>query len=173
MRTPDFIIAITVALMPAPALAFDEDEFCAAVTDVTGRMNARRGKWLDRNTRHDGVEVDCAAKTLEAKRFLNTEPDAMREGWEGRKQRQWNATYCNHPSPKTWKTRTAGASSRRSRFARASKCRLSWSAKRHHLLGPPAAKIGVRWLSLRLLRSVRGTFSPSRSATWGLPYSES
>ena len=50
------------------------------------------------STRHDGVEVDCAAKTLEAKRFLNTEPDAMREGWEARKQRQWNATYCNHES---------------------------------------------------------------------------
>ena len=98
MRASAIPIAITVALMPAPALAFDEDEFCAAVTDVTGRMNARRGKWLDRNTRHDGVEVDCAAKTLEAKRFLNTEPDAMREGWEGRKQRQWNATYCNHKS---------------------------------------------------------------------------
>jgi len=61
-------------------------------------MNTRRGKWLDRSTRHDGVEVDCEAKTLEAKRFLNTEPDAMREGWEARKQRQWNATYCNHAS---------------------------------------------------------------------------
>jgi hypothetical protein len=35
---------------------------------------------------------------LEAKRFLNTDPDAMRESWEARKQRQWNATYCNHES---------------------------------------------------------------------------
>jgi len=61
-------------------------------------MNARRGKWLDRSTRHDGVEVDCEAKTLEAHRFLNTEPNAMREGWEARKQRQWNAAYCNHES---------------------------------------------------------------------------
>jgi hypothetical protein len=77
---------------------FDHDEFCAVVTEIAARMNARRGKWLDRSTRHDGVEVDCGSKTLEAHRFLNTEPDAMREGWEAHKQRQWNATYCNHES---------------------------------------------------------------------------
>ena len=77
MRASTIPIAITLTLTPAPALPFDQDEFCAAVTDVAGRMNARRGKWLDRSTRHDGVSVDCESKTLEAKRFLNIEPDAI------------------------------------------------------------------------------------------------
>ena len=98
MRANTIPIAITLTLMPAPALPFDPDEFCVAVTDVARRMNAHRGKWLDRSTRRDGVEVDCEAKTLEAKRFLNTDPDAMREGWESRKQREWNAAYCDHES---------------------------------------------------------------------------
>jgi hypothetical protein len=98
MRTNTIPIAITLTLMPAPALPFDQDEFCVAVTDVAQRMNARSGKWLDRSTRHDGVEVDCESKTKEAKRLLNIDPDAMREGWEARKQRRWNATYCNHES---------------------------------------------------------------------------
>jgi hypothetical protein len=35
-------------------------------------------------------------KTLEATRFVKTDPDDMREGWETRKQRAWNATYCNN-----------------------------------------------------------------------------
>ena len=43
---------------------------------------------------HDGVELDCEAKTLEVKRFLNANPDETRHGWEERKQREWNARYC-------------------------------------------------------------------------------
>jgi hypothetical protein len=95
MRPSTLSIAMTLILIPAPCLPFDEDEFCVAVTDIARRMNARRGKWLDRSTRHDGVVVDCGAKTVEAKRFLNADPDAMREGWQRRKQREWNSAYCN------------------------------------------------------------------------------
>jgi hypothetical protein len=95
MRPSALSIAMTLILIPAPCLSFDEDEFCAAVTDIARRMNARKGKWLDRSTRHDGVVVDCEAKTVEAKRFLNADPAAMREGWQTRKQREWNSAYCN------------------------------------------------------------------------------
>ena len=98
MRASTIPIAITLALTPGPALPFDQDEFCAAVTDIAHRMNARKGRWLDRSTRHDGVELDCEAKTLEVKRFVNADPDEMREGWENRKEREWNAHYCNHES---------------------------------------------------------------------------
>jgi len=82
--------------VPLPAVAFDQDEFCTTVTDIARRMNARVGRWLDRSTRHDGIEVDCGLKTLETKRFLKADPDEMREGWEARKQRAWNAAYCNN-----------------------------------------------------------------------------
>jgi hypothetical protein len=95
MRASTIPIAITLMLIPPPALAFEQGEFCVAVTDIARRMNARRGKWLDRSTRHDGVVVDCELKTLEAKRFLNADPDAMREGWKTRKEGEWNSAYCN------------------------------------------------------------------------------
>ena len=98
MRASTFTLAISLALVSQPALPFDQDEFCDSVTEVAQRMNARRGRWLDRSTRQDGVMVECEAKTLEAKRFVNANPDDMREGWENRKQRQWNAAYCKHVS---------------------------------------------------------------------------
>ena len=96
MRASTIPIAITLTLVPPPpALPFDQDEFCVAVTDIARRMNARKGRWLDRSTRHDGVVVDCPSKTLEAKRYVNADPDAMREGWEARKEQEWNAAYCD------------------------------------------------------------------------------
>ena len=55
-------ITLTLTLIPPPALPFDQDEFCIAITDIVLRMNARKGRWLDRSTRHDGVELDCESK---------------------------------------------------------------------------------------------------------------
>jgi hypothetical protein len=98
MRASAVPIAITLALMPLPALTFEQDEFCSAVTDIAHRMNARKGRWLDRSTRHDGVELDCESKTLEVRRFINVDPDDMRQGWEKRKERHWKARYCNDES---------------------------------------------------------------------------
>jgi len=95
MRAAAIPIVMPLVLMPIPALSFDEDEFCIAVTDAARRMNARKGRWLDRSTRYDGVLVDCEAKTLEAKRFLNADPDSMREGWKTRKELEWNYAYCS------------------------------------------------------------------------------
>jgi hypothetical protein len=80
MRASTIPIAITLTLAPLPALPFDQDEFCVAVTAIAHRVNARKGRWLDRSTRHDGVELDCEAKTLEVKRFVNADPDDMRQG---------------------------------------------------------------------------------------------
>jgi hypothetical protein len=95
MRASTIPIAIALTLVPQPALSFDQDEFCLAVTDIAHRMNARKGRWLDRSTRHDGVVVDCESKTLEAKRLVNADPDAMREGWEARKEQEWNVAHCD------------------------------------------------------------------------------
>jgi hypothetical protein len=56
-------IPIAIALIPLPALPLDQDEFCIATTDIVLRMNARKGRWLDRSTRHDGVELDCESRS--------------------------------------------------------------------------------------------------------------
>jgi hypothetical protein len=96
MRPGRLSIAVTLVLMPLTALGFDQDEFCTTVTEIAQRANARAGRWLDRSTRHDGVEVDCGLMMLETKRFLSADRADMREGWEVRRQREWNATYCNN-----------------------------------------------------------------------------
>ena len=82
MRFSTISIAITFALAPVPALPFDHDEFCAALNDVASRMNARKGRWLDRSTRHDGVKLNCELQALELMRFVNAEVEEMRPGWE-------------------------------------------------------------------------------------------
>jgi hypothetical protein len=89
-------IAVALTLIPLPALAFNEHEFCATITDIAVRLNVRADRWVDPRTRYDGLEVDCEAKTLKAKRFLNAGPADMREGWETRNERAWNAAYCNN-----------------------------------------------------------------------------
>src|SRR5262245_38671219 len=96
VRASSIPIVLLVSLIPAPALSFNQDEFCFAVTDIASRMNARKGKWLDRSTRYDGVAVDCEAKTVEVARFLNTDPNSMRSGWKARKERSWNRDFCSN-----------------------------------------------------------------------------
>ena len=69
-----------------------------SLTDIASRMNARKGRWLDRSTRYDGVKLNCELQALEVMRFVNAEVEEMRQGWEIRRQREWNAHYCNRES---------------------------------------------------------------------------
>jgi hypothetical protein len=94
MRVTSIAATLMLALEPEPA--FDQNEFCLAVTDIARRKNARMGRWLDRSTRFDGVTVDCDSRTFEVERYLHTDPDAMRPGWEARKTREWNSAYCEN-----------------------------------------------------------------------------
>ena len=91
------VTTLTAALMltAQPALPFDQDESWLAVTDIARRTNARAGRWLDRSTRHDGLRVDCASRTVEFRRFLDVDPDEMRPSWEARPARDWNNNYCD------------------------------------------------------------------------------
>ena len=95
MRASAIPIVMLVTFVPAPVLSFNQDKFCSAITDIATRLNARKGKWLDRSTRYEGVVVDCEAKTLEVKRFLNADPDSMRAGWKTRKARAWDRDFCS------------------------------------------------------------------------------
>jgi hypothetical protein len=95
VRASAIPIVMLVTLVPPPVLSFNQDEFCLAITDIATRLNGRKGKWLDRSTRYDGVLVDCEGKTLEVKRFLNADPDSMRAGWQIRKERAWSRDFCS------------------------------------------------------------------------------
>jgi hypothetical protein len=41
MRVNTLSIAVALALVPLPAVAFDQDEFCTTVTDIARPMNVR------------------------------------------------------------------------------------------------------------------------------------
>lgn len=56
---------------------------------------------------------------MEIKRFLNADPDDMRQGWESRKEREWHARYC---SDEAWREAIDNGWIR---------CRLSLSAADH------------------------------------------
>jgi hypothetical protein len=120
------LFVLMAVIPPTPAQSFNQDEFCVAVTDIARRMNDRKGEWLDRSTRYDGMVVDCAAKNLEVTRFLNTDPQSMRQGWKERKARAWNHAYC---SDERWRSAIGAGWSIVSSVDFRSKDQLSFTAE--------------------------------------------
>src|SRR5207248_2927708 len=63
-------VAITLPLaMPAPADAFDDKQFCAAVQQVALAAEKDIGAWIDRITRNAGMRIVCDRKLVEFIRF--------------------------------------------------------------------------------------------------------
>ena len=52
-------------------------------------MPARGDGWIEARAMTASSWV--RAQALEVKRFLNPDPDEMRQGWEASEQREWNA----------------------------------------------------------------------------------
>ena len=67
------VIAATQAGGTAMA-ALDNEQFCKAMSEISRLGNANVGKWIDRNTRDDGIEVVCNIRTVNYKRFIQVEP---------------------------------------------------------------------------------------------------
>ncbi|KAB2918996.1 MAG: hypothetical protein F9K29_07175 [Hyphomicrobiaceae bacterium] len=63
--------------------------------EIARVRNADAGRWLDRNTRDDGVELLCEIRTVNFKRFL-TRSSTLQPGWESRKQEEWNRAHCSN-----------------------------------------------------------------------------
>ncbi len=88
------VVAAIAFAASGPALSFSHDEFCRAMREIARVRNADAGRWLDRNTRDDGVELLCEIRTVNFKRFL-TRLSTLQPGWERRKQDEWNSTHCS------------------------------------------------------------------------------
>jgi len=89
-------LSLAVAVTPAGGIgmaALDNEQFCAAMSEIARLGKANVGTWLDRNTRDDGVEVVCRIRTVNYKRFVRSGPAAP--DWRDRKQREWNSTACS------------------------------------------------------------------------------
>ena len=81
----------------APALAFDDREFCVAAQQFALAQTRDIGLWIDRTTRNAGMVVACDTKVVEFKRFTYAPSASMTESWKERKAAEWNATHCNNP----------------------------------------------------------------------------
>jgi hypothetical protein len=78
----------------APLAAADAEQFCKAMTEIARSGNVDAGRWLDRHTRDDGVEVLCGMRTVNFKRFTNVTPDPAGV-WRQQKAVEWNSTACS------------------------------------------------------------------------------
>ena len=58
--------------------ALDNEQFCSAMSEIARLGNANAGKWIDRNTRDDGIEVVCRIRTVNYKRFIRSNPASAR-----------------------------------------------------------------------------------------------
>jgi hypothetical protein len=81
----------------APALAFDDREFCLAAQQIVIAAEKDVGLWIDRVTRNAGMAVSCERKLVKFERFTYAPSASMTEAWRERSAAEWNATHCNSP----------------------------------------------------------------------------
>jgi hypothetical protein len=72
----------------------DAQQLCQAATLMAQAANADAGAWLDRHTRHDGMEVLCPIRTVHFRRHLAGPDNGPGRGWQQRKAQEWNSVNC-------------------------------------------------------------------------------
>src|SRR2546423_266386 len=91
------VLVILAALSSmAPAVAFDDKEFCAAVQQFAFAATQDVGLWLDRTTRNGGMAVFCDERMVEFRRFTYVPSDLMNESWRQREAEGFNSARCNN-----------------------------------------------------------------------------
>jgi hypothetical protein len=92
-----FAVEAAVILTPqAPALSFDDGEFCVAAQQLALAANNDVDLWLDRVTRNDGVSVSCEKRLVEFKRSVRGTGTSLDQSWRERKGGEWNDTHCHN-----------------------------------------------------------------------------
>jgi hypothetical protein len=86
-----------IAAQVASAHAFDDAAFCKALKDYAEKTKADAGTMLEQTTRFDGMVVLCGARVVNLYHFVTVPASRLRDGWQGRKQKQWNEIYCLDP----------------------------------------------------------------------------
>lgn len=81
----------------AAAETFSSSAFCRALDEFSARVNQDVPATVDGITRLDGLSVQCAAKTIDILKSVNVPTSDLLEGWQERKQAQWNRSHCSGP----------------------------------------------------------------------------
>src|SRR5689334_1815697 len=90
---PSALLAILSAIT-APALAFDDGQFCVAVQQIAIAAEKDIGVWIDRTTRNAGISVACDTKVVQFTRFSYSAEASMTAHWKARRSAEWSAAQC-------------------------------------------------------------------------------
>jgi hypothetical protein len=81
-------------LAATQVVAFDHQDFCIAVKQLTAAAEGDVGVWIDRTTRNAGMRVDCAKKEVEFVRFSYIPSASMTDTWKAARVLEWSTTRC-------------------------------------------------------------------------------
>ena len=90
-------LALAASLAPPakPVMLSSSDMLaCTELSQLAVSTAAQLPKWVDPLTRVDALVVTCPSKAYHVDKFINEPILAMREGWQVRKQAQWNKQIC-------------------------------------------------------------------------------
>lgn len=88
------------ALAGMQALAFDNKQFCQAMTLYTRTTARDVGTWINRTLRNDGIELYCDRKLMHFKRYASTPGSGLRDAWREARTEEWRSAYCDNA---TWR----------------------------------------------------------------------
>lgn len=88
------------ATVPAPPRVIRSDitdaEACSTLSRIVRDVQPELPKMIDAATRLDGVSVVCALRTHANNKFILVPLASFRDGWQARKQAQWNDIVCRN-----------------------------------------------------------------------------
>lgn len=97
-----FVIALALqaqtaapVFRPSPIRPSDS-EACATLRKIAEDTTRELPIMVDAITRTDGMSVICSLRSFTVNKFLNVDLSAFRQGWDARKQAQWNQIICRN-----------------------------------------------------------------------------
>jgi hypothetical protein len=88
------VIAIALVTL-APALAFDDQQFCVAARQLAIAADKDIGLWIDRVTRNAGMVVACDRRVVEFTRFAYIASASMTDQWKTARGAEWDVAQCS------------------------------------------------------------------------------
>jgi hypothetical protein len=90
-------LAPTVTPPSGRAAGYETDaKACVNLNKVVDALQPELPKMVDAVTRTDGISVLCAARTYTTNKTLLVNASTMRDGWQGRKQAQFDQITCEN-----------------------------------------------------------------------------
>lgn len=101
-----FGIHLTVAFLagadPVPTITtksvvvMTDEEACSTLGKIAKDTQPELPMMVDKITRMEGVAVFCSLRTFAVNKTILIDVGEFRDGWEGRKQAQWNEINCKN-----------------------------------------------------------------------------